>query len=70
MQIRDSLFITSDLKAIVGLDKTDGENEFGPYGIEAMIKHGERFADFCAVDALTVKRTYFPHKFCHPATWV
>ena len=58
-----------DANAKVGGDPTGYEKIMGRHGLGVMNENGERFADFCSSNGLTIGGTIFPHKRIHKATW-
>ena len=67
---KDVNIIMGDANAKVGEDPKGYERIMGRHGIGVMNENGERFADFCSNNKLTIGGTIFPHKRIHKATWI
>jgi len=66
---KDVNIIMGDANAKVGEDPTGYERIMGKHGLGRMNENGERFANFCSTNRLTIGGTIFPHKRIHKATW-
>lgn len=66
---KDVNIIMGDANAKVGEDPAGYERIMGRHGLGKMNENGERFANFCSTNGLTIGGTIFPHKRIHKATW-
>ena len=66
---KDVNIVMGDANAKVGEDPTGYETIMGRHGLGTMNENGERFAEFCSINGLTIGGTIFPHKQIHKATW-
>ena len=64
------IILSWDFNAKIGTDNNGYEEVMGTQGVGEMNENGERFADTCALNNITIGGSMFTHKRIHKTTWV
>jgi len=59
-----------DFNAKIGTDNNGYEEVMGTQGVGEMNENGERFADTCALNNITIRGSMFTHNMIHKTTWL